>query len=84
MVYRDDKRHLVADSLAELHAFAARERCWFDADSPALGGGGKPHYDIPKYVLRESSLLLSLETRLVSPRELLALSKKMLATRQPR
>ena len=76
MVYRDEARHLVADTLAELHQFAARvgiKRCWFDADRD----GGKPHYDIPQRVLRDSSLLLSLETKLVRSREILAISKRM-------
>ena len=79
MVYRDESRHLVADTLRELHAFAQRtgiKRCWFDADSRSKTGR-KPHYDIPKYVLRESSLLLSMETQLVSSREILAMSKRM-------
>ena len=77
MIYRDMKRHLVADSLEELHAFAAKvgiKRHWFDPDPR----GGKPHYDIP---VRMTHSKVFAETQLVSSREILRLSKLMVSRR---
>jgi hypothetical protein len=58
--------HLMADTLDELHAFAARigcKRCWFDRD----------HYDLREH---EFELAVAAGAVVVSSRELVKLRKK--------
>jgi len=68
LIYYDTQRHLVADTLQELHTFAAEvgiKRCWFD-------GGDHPHYDIPLYL---RSAVEDSRAKLVSSRKILEVSK---------
>lgn len=71
IVYRGRPRHhLTADTLEELHAFAALagvKRCWYHPSN------GKPHYDITD---DERATALERGAQPVSSREVLLISKR--------
>jgi len=73
MIYTD-KTHLVAENLDILHDFAkviGLNRCWFEGTKK-----GHPHYDIPPG--KKQQILSSPLVKIVSSREVLAISKKSL------
>lgn len=72
MIYTDGV-HLIADSLEELHAFAAAigiKRIWFENRR----GKQHPHYDIP---MSMKQTVLSAGVKRVSSREIVELLRSM-------
>ncbi len=73
MIYTD-KVHIVADSIEELHEFAAsvglKRACWFEGMSK-----GHPHYDMPKYL--KSAVISDERVMVVKSSEILVKSKEM-------
>lgn len=67
------RHHLTADSLAELHGFAAKisvKRCWYHKAKL------HPHYDITD---GQRDAALAAGAQAVTPRELLPIARKLVA-----
>lgn len=76
MIYHDGI-HMVADSLEELHSFAQSvgiKRCWFEGTKK-----GHPHYDVVGWRLEAA---VNGGATKIGKKELLALSKRMLAIKE--